>query len=51
VVVACLPAADRWPAHLDDYDSLDQAAAHVPDEIIARAAAELGETRVLWRDI
>lgn len=42
---------DGWPAHLDDYDSLDQAAAHVPADIIARAAAELGETRVLWRDI
>jgi hypothetical protein len=24
---------------------------NVPAEIIARAAAELGETRVLWRDI
>ncbi|MGH3151384.1 MAG: hypothetical protein ACRDOB_11725 [Streptosporangiaceae bacterium] len=36
---------------LDDYDNLDQAAAHVPADVIARAAAELGETRVLWRDI
>ena len=36
---------------LDDYDNLDQAAAHVPAGIIARAAAELGETRILWRDI
>ena len=32
-------------------DNLDQAAAHVPADIIAMAAAELGETRVLWRDI
>ena len=42
---------DGWPPHLDDYDSLDQAAERVPADIIARAAAELGETRVLWRDI
>jgi hypothetical protein len=42
---------DRWPASLKDYDSLDQAAAHLPADIIARAASELGETRVLWRDI
>jgi len=42
---------DGWPANLRDYDSLDQAAADVPADIVARAAAELGETRVLWRDI
>jgi len=42
---------DRRPASLHDYDNLDQAAAHVPADIIAMAAAELGETRVLWRDI
>jgi hypothetical protein len=36
---------------LDDYDDLDQASAHVPADIITRAAAELGEARVLWRDI
>ncbi len=42
---------ERWPASLNDYDSLDQAAGHVPADILARAAAELGETRVLWRDI
>lgn len=36
---------------LDDYDNLDQASARVPADIIARAAASLGETRVLWRDI
>ena len=42
---------DGWPAHLEDYDSLDQAANHVPADIIAMAARELGEERVLWRDI
>jgi hypothetical protein len=43
---------ERWPASLSDYDSLNAAADDdVPEEIIARAAAELGETRVLWRDI
>lgn len=42
---------DGWPTSLRDYDNLDQAAARVPADIIARAAAELGETRVLWRDI
>jgi hypothetical protein len=42
---------ERWPANLNDYDSLGQAAEHVPAEIIAHAAAELGETQVLWRNI
>jgi hypothetical protein len=42
---------DGWPAHLEDYDSLDQAADHVPADIIGLAARELGEERVLWRDI
>lgn len=42
---------ERWPAHLEDYDTLDQAAADVPSDIIALAARELGEERVLWRDI
>jgi hypothetical protein len=41
----------RWPARLDDYDTLDQAFEHAPRDIIDRAAAELGETRVVWRDI
>ena len=45
------PCNYGWPATLHDYDSLDAAAEHVPADIIARAAAELGETRVLWRDI
>jgi hypothetical protein len=43
---------ERWPARLRDYDGLDQAASDAtPADIIARAAAELGETRVIWRDI
>jgi hypothetical protein len=42
---------ERWPARLDDYDGLGQAAEHVPADIVAQAAAELGETRVVWRDI
>lgn len=43
---------EGWPAVLQDYDGLDQAASGgVPADIIAFAAAELGEHRVLWRDI
>lgn len=42
---------ERWPAHLTDYDDLDQAAREIPADIIAQAAAALGEQRVLWRDI
>lgn len=42
---------DAWPASLHDYDSLYQAAAHAPADIIALAADELGEKRVLWRNI
>jgi hypothetical protein len=42
---------ERWAAHLTDYDDLDQAAADVPADIVTRAAAELGEQRVLWRNI
>jgi hypothetical protein len=39
-----------WPASLNDYPSLDTAANDdVPEVIIARAAAELGETRVILR--
>ncbi len=41
----------RWPARLDDYDTLDQALEHAPRHIIMRAVAELGETGVIWRDI
>jgi hypothetical protein len=43
---------EGWPASLNDYDSLDAAAdGGVPADIIAMAAAELGETRIIWRDI
>lgn len=40
-----------WPATLDDYDDLDEAERHLPADIVARAAAELGEDRIVWRDI
>jgi Post-segregation antitoxin CcdA len=40
------------PARLNDYDGLGQAAAAgIPGDIIALAAAELHGQRVLWRDI
>lgn len=42
---------DWRPAELMDFDSLDDAEDHVPPDILARAAAELGEERVVWRDI
>lgn len=51
IAVCTAHCNERWPARLDDYDSLDQAAEHVPADVIARAAAELGEMRVIWRDI
>jgi hypothetical protein len=38
-------------AILRDYDSLGQASELVPNDLIARAAAELDKTRVIWRDI
>ena len=34
----------RWPARLDDYETIDQALEHAPRHIIMRAVAELGET-------
>lgn len=43
---------ERWPADLGVYDSLDDAEADgIPRDILAIAAAALGEERVLWRDI
>jgi hypothetical protein len=42
---------DRWAPVINDYDTLDDAAEDVPEDIIALAAAELGEQRVIWRDI
>jgi hypothetical protein len=41
----------RWPAHLDDYEDLDDAAHDVPADILAMAAAKLGQERIVWRDI
>jgi hypothetical protein len=44
-------ATNAGPSHLGDYDGLGQAERDVPADIIARAAAELGEERIVWRDI
>jgi hypothetical protein len=40
-----------WPAELHDYDNLSDAADDVPADILARATTQLGERRVVWRDI
>ena len=40
-----------FPASLNDYDSLEEAADDAPADIIAQAAAALGQEYVLWRDI
>lgn len=43
---------ERWPATLNDYDSLDDAERNgVPADIAAIAAGGLAEERVIWRDI
>jgi len=43
---------ERWAASLKVYDSLDEAELdEVPRDILAKAAIELGEERVIWRDI
>ncbi|MBB4931398.1 hypothetical protein F4561_002218 [Lipingzhangella halophila] len=42
---------DRWPAQLNDHDTLDEAAKELPEDILAMAARELGEDLVVWRDI
>jgi hypothetical protein len=45
---------DLWPPKLEVFDDLDHLSAHVPDlapEAIAAAASELGQARVVWRDI
>jgi hypothetical protein len=41
----------RWPARLEDYDSLLAAGANLPNDIRAMAARALGEDQVVWRDI
>jgi hypothetical protein len=41
-----------WPPRLDDYDTLDVAAADdLPSDILARAATALVGDPVVWRDI
>jgi hypothetical protein len=48
---------ERWPAHLDVYDDLDDAqrgdsrGPGIPADIAAQAAAELGQERVIHMDI
>lgn len=43
---------ERWPASLNVYESLDDAEwNHVPRDILAEAAAALGEERPIWRNI
>jgi hypothetical protein len=51
VAVFAAHRTGRHPARLDDYDDLDEAAREVPTDIIARAAAALGEEWIIWRDI
>lgn len=41
----------RQAGALRAYKSIEQASPDVPADILARAAAELGEKRVVWRDI
>lgn len=41
----------RSPGHLDAYPSLEQAEGNVPEDILAMAAAALGQKRVIYRDI
>jgi Post-segregation antitoxin CcdA len=43
---------EAWPANLSDYDTLDAAIdSGLPADIAAWAAAELGQDRVIWRNI
>jgi hypothetical protein len=51
IVVYLAHCNDGFPASLDDYGSLNEAADNAPSDIIAQAASALGEEYVLWRDI
>ncbi|GAA4866014.1 hypothetical protein [Kitasatospora terrestris] len=42
---------DRWVPSLTTHDSLKEAVANLPDSIASRAAAELGQKRVVALDI
>jgi hypothetical protein len=44
-------ANHRWPARLEDYDSLTAAGQNLPDDIRALAARALGKEHIIWRDI
>jgi hypothetical protein len=42
---------ERWPARLDDFDTLDGVAEILPADLLARAAQENGESRPIRRNI
>jgi len=51
IAVYVAHAYDRWPARLDDYDSLLAAGSNLPNDIREMAAFALGHDHVIWRDI
>ena len=51
IAVYVAHVSERWPAALDDYDSLDDAEDDVPPELLAMAARELGDDRPVLLDI
>jgi hypothetical protein len=51
VAVYSAHAEHRWPARLDDYDSLNAAGVNLPSDIRALAVRALGEEQIVWRDI
>jgi hypothetical protein len=51
IAVYTVHCNDRWPAELHDYDTLDDAADHLPEDILAMAKSELGEEYVIRLDI
>lgn len=45
---------DRWAPALQVYDTLDEAEADItglPKELVAAASSEMGQQRIVWRDI
>jgi hypothetical protein len=51
IAVYVAHAHQRWPARLDDYDSLLAAGSNLPNDIREMAAFALGRDHVVWRDI
>ena len=51
IAVYVAHASDRWPARLEDYDSLLAAGSSLPNDIREMAAWSLGQDHVIWRDI